>query len=146
MGLTMKEKQSVAKEIAERYRKAGRKDKSKILDEFCETTGYARKYATTVLNLWGKRSWMWIDGKLVKVVGIRKQKKDGRKKKPRKYDEVVVEALKRIWHLFDYMCGKRLVVMIRSNLVILEYHGEINLFRFPCLSNTSKVLIRHRYK
>ena len=36
--------------IYERYRKAGRKDKEVILNEFCANTGYHRKYAIRLLN------------------------------------------------------------------------------------------------
>jgi hypothetical protein len=36
--------------IYERYRKAGRKDKRLILDEFCANTDYHRKYAIRLLN------------------------------------------------------------------------------------------------
>lgn len=36
--------------IYERYRKAGRKGKQVILDEFCANTGYHRKYAIRLLN------------------------------------------------------------------------------------------------
>lgn len=38
------------KAIYERYRKAGRKDKEMILNEFCSNTGYHRKYAIRLLN------------------------------------------------------------------------------------------------
>ena len=33
-----------------RYRQAGRKEKQRILDEFCETTGMHRKAAIRLLN------------------------------------------------------------------------------------------------
>ena len=33
-----------------RYQRAGREYKRKILDEFCEVCGYARKYAIGLLN------------------------------------------------------------------------------------------------
>ncbi len=36
--------------IYERYRKAGRRTKHMILDEFCLDTGYHRKYAIGLLN------------------------------------------------------------------------------------------------
>jgi transposase InsO family protein len=36
--------------IYERYRKAGRKEKKAILNEFCANTGYHRKYAIRLLN------------------------------------------------------------------------------------------------
>jgi hypothetical protein len=51
MGLTMQEKEAVARQVRSRYQKAGRKEKSAILDEFIKTTGYKnRKYALRALN------------------------------------------------------------------------------------------------
>src|SRR4029079_19274606 len=40
----------VFKAVYPRYRGAARVDKGRILDEFCETTGYQRKYALRLLN------------------------------------------------------------------------------------------------
>ena len=34
----------------ERHHKAGRKERAVLLDEFCVTTGYSRKYAIRQLN------------------------------------------------------------------------------------------------
>ena len=45
MGLTMKERNSVTKETAVRYRNAKKKEKKQILDEYVKLTGFARKYA-----------------------------------------------------------------------------------------------------
>jgi hypothetical protein len=36
--------------VAPRYQTARREEKSRILDEFCATTGYHRKYAIHLLN------------------------------------------------------------------------------------------------
>ena len=36
--------------LKERYRKAGRKERTSILDEFVKTTSYHRKYAIGLLN------------------------------------------------------------------------------------------------
>ena len=52
MGLTMREKQAVTKQNRDRYRQASRREKTLILNEFVQTTGYNRKYALRVL---GKR-------------------------------------------------------------------------------------------
>ncbi len=41
----MGERRVVTKEYAVRYRKAGRKEKGRILGEFVESTGYHRVYA-----------------------------------------------------------------------------------------------------
>jgi hypothetical protein len=47
----MQEKKSVTKHVRSRYLKAGRKEKSAILDEFIMITGYKnRKYAMRILN------------------------------------------------------------------------------------------------
>ena len=50
MGLTMKERQSVTRETAARYAAASRKEKTMILNEFIELTGYNRKYAINLLR------------------------------------------------------------------------------------------------
>jgi hypothetical protein len=50
MGLTMKEKRTITKEVAGRYRRVSKKGKGAILDEFIELTGYNRAYASHVLH------------------------------------------------------------------------------------------------
>ena len=45
MGLTMKEKDSVTKEVVARYKNASKDEKKKILDEYINLTGFHRKYA-----------------------------------------------------------------------------------------------------
>ncbi|MDR1986581.1 MAG: hypothetical protein LBP88_06380 [Treponema sp.] len=45
----MKTRQALTNETVKRYRKAGRKGKTKILDEFVGNTGYCRKYALHIL-------------------------------------------------------------------------------------------------
>ena len=82
MGLEMQARKAVTKEVAARYRRAGKKEKVRILDEFCKTTGYARKYAITVLRNYGKESVVRIDGKMVRIVGgtAKKRKHTGRPK------------------------------------------------------------------
>lgn len=48
------ERQAYLKAIRTRYRRAGKKAKSAILDEFCAVCGYQRKYAIRLLNRRGK--------------------------------------------------------------------------------------------
>src|SRR3989304_8960424 len=98
----MKERKSVTAVVAVRYRKARKKDKGPILDEFSQLTGYNRSYAALVLRNCGKR--IRIDNKLV-IVGDRGKKI--RRNKPRRYDETVLRALRKIWAIMDCMCGKR---------------------------------------
>jgi len=51
----MKERQSVTSVVAGRYRRAGKKNKGQVLDEFTQLTGYNRSYAAWVLRNCGKR-------------------------------------------------------------------------------------------
>ena len=50
MGLSMQEKKALAREISKRYQKAGKKEKTEILNELVKTTGYNRKYVLHVLG------------------------------------------------------------------------------------------------
>ena len=50
MRLTMREKKSVTRVIASRYRNSNKKHKGKILEEFVELTGYTRSYASYLLS------------------------------------------------------------------------------------------------
>lgn len=68
MGLTMREKKALTKEIAVRYRSESKDGKQAILDEFCRRTGYHRKYAVRLLNSWGTKKTRVVDGKLVGIV------------------------------------------------------------------------------
>jgi len=118
----MKERQSVTAVVAGRYRRAGKKCKGQILDEFSELTGYNRSYASWVLRNWGKR--IRINSKLA-IVG--QWGKKTRRNKPRRYDEKVLRALREIWVIMDCMCGKRLVGVLGELIPVLEGHGEIEL-------------------
>lgn len=55
MGLTMKERNSVTREIAERYRHSERKSKKAILNEYIQLAGFHGKYAIAKLNSCIKR-------------------------------------------------------------------------------------------
>jgi hypothetical protein len=46
----MAQKKAPADITGPRYRKTGKAKKSAILDEFCQNTGYNRKYAITLLR------------------------------------------------------------------------------------------------
>ena len=92
-----------------RYRAAqNRKEKKRILDEFCETTGLHRKAAIRLLNA-ECRPKAAVSGR------------------PRRYGPEVVEPLRRIWDAGDRMCGKLLVAVLPDLLAGLERHGELRL-------------------
>jgi hypothetical protein len=63
-----------------RYRGAARVDRGRMLDEFCATTGYQRKYALRLLN-----------GPPPRTVRPR------RRRRPATYGPAVMQALTAIW-------------------------------------------------
>lgn len=118
MRLTMNEKQSVIKVMHERYRKASKKQKRRILDECCMLTGYNRSYASHLLAQ---------DRPIVQ----RRQQTHSPSAEKRPaicyYDEPVKSALKKIWMIMDCICGKRLQPMLSEIIPVLEKHREIKL-------------------
>ena len=50
-----------------------------------------------------------------------------RHQRARKYDQKVLKALKIIWEILDYLCGKRLVAILPEVVPILERHGELKV-------------------
>jgi Integrase core domain. len=122
MRLTMKQRLAVTSVTHERYRKARKKEKQQILDEFCATTGYSRGYARFVLRNHGRE--VWLRGKRI-VIGDRHQRQQ--RLKARYYDEDVVKTLVRLWELLNYICGKRLVAIMPELIKKLEQFGELQL-------------------
>jgi hypothetical protein len=122
----MSERKALTRQTAARYRKSGKKQKGTILDEFVATTGYTRKYAGWILCNWGKKRIVYLNGELVELI-VGQPRKKRRKPRERTYDEQVFKALKKIWAMFDCICGKRLVVVLRTMLPVLEKFGEIDL-------------------
>jgi hypothetical protein len=122
MRLTVKERKKAAAIIAVRYRKARKKEKGLILDEFTNLTGYGRRYASFVLRTHGKRTW--INPQTVFVSDVRKR---GMRKKERIYDDAVVALLKKAWEMMDFVCGKRLAPILKELIPRLMRFGEIRL-------------------
>lgn len=50
MGVRRDSKRDVAEKMHERYLKASRKEKGRVLEEFVELTGYHRKHAQVLLR------------------------------------------------------------------------------------------------
>jgi hypothetical protein len=121
----MHEKLAVANKIAKEYRKAGKKRKGEILDHFCHTTGYHRKYAIDLLTHWNKTSIIRIDNKCVRVKGGELKRKPY-PTRSRKYDEEFQRALIKIWELSDFMCGKRLCAYIQIIVSFLRDNEEFH--------------------
>lgn len=119
----MHERIALTDKYAKEYQKATKKEKGKILNTLCKTTGYNRKYAMHLLSNWGKIKLVRIDGKLIKL----KAGKKGRKPYPNRkriYDKEFQEALIEVWEFSDYLCGKRLKPFIK--VVESFIRGNVN--------------------
>lgn len=126
MGLSMQAKRELVRATSNRYRKANKKGKTKILDEFVESTGYHRKYALAVLAHYRETSLTVISGKTVTLKADATKRKPGGGRKP-VYGEAVLCSLKAIWAFFDFMCGKRLAPFLRDQMVFLKPYREFNI-------------------
>jgi hypothetical protein len=125
--LNMRHKKEITAEVQARYKKASKKQKKIILDEFVELTNYNRNYASRVLRLcYGKQIGSIIQrGRKIKYV-IGKNRKSKRDKK-RFYGDDVTVILKKIWAILDMPCGKRLAPFIPEIILKLEAFGEIEM-------------------
>jgi len=102
MGTTSKRQYLDA--IRARYRRVGKRYKTKILDEFCAVCGYHRKYAIRLLRCWPPR----------------RRHPPGPKPK---YDHAVRAVLKLLWLATDQLCSKRLKAALP---LWLPYHEQLH--------------------
>lgn len=92
-----------------KYRGASKKEKSQILDECCKNTNQNRKYviakinSKTLLKKSGKRGRKWT------------------------YDGRVIDALVKVWKIFNYPCGDRLEPSLRDEVERLRNLGELKI-------------------
>ena len=128
MGLTMGTRREITRATASRYRKANRKGKGQMLNEFCELTGYNRCYAGFLLRNYGKSRTVGKGTHATKLVPVKRSRKP--RGRPRKYGAELQKALKGLWAHFDFLCGKRLEPFLRTTLPLMKRHGEIV---FPAL-------------
>jgi hypothetical protein len=105
--LNMRERQSLTAQIVRRYQKAGKVEKTQILDEFVHNTGYNRSYARRVIGL-------------AKHYDFRTHKKIKRIRS-HKYDPIVIlKPLSKLWDMSNFICGKRLAPLISDYLFVLK--------------------------
>jgi len=97
------------REIYARYLKASRKEKTRILTEFCEVAGYNRKYALRLLN--GERP---------------KRVPTTKRKRRRKYSLRMVELLRVIWDAANYPWSVRLKALVPLWLPWVRKHAELS--------------------
>jgi hypothetical protein len=120
--LSLNTRHDILKKKALEYKRADKKEKGRILTDVLELTEYNRKYVITILNGYCRVLYTVINGKRVE---IRAQKKKQKRKRRKIYNAEVFDVLKRLWYIFDCICGKRLVYMIRAMLVSLIQRKEI---------------------
>lgn len=94
------------KALMETYVKAAKKEKGQILDEYCRNTGQNRKYV--IHKIWSEAA---------PKERIRKTFYDGR----------IVEALAKVWEVFDYPCGQRLEPLLKKEVERLRKFGELQI-------------------
>ena len=97
-----------AASLRPRYRLASRRDKSRLLDEFCRVTTRDRKVAIRLLRHPPKRG----------------RRRAGR---PREYLTTLRPALEQVWDASDYLCSKRLAPFLPELLEALARHDEMML-------------------
>ena len=75
MGFTMKERRALARESAQKYRSASKRQKGALLEVFIGQTQYSRRYASWLLRNWGRKVFAWIGGEPIRfVVGVPRSK------------------------------------------------------------------------
>jgi len=97
------------KAIHDRYLRASKAEKGRILDEFTKVTGLHRKAAIRLL------------GRIIKP------SRQGRRGRQRQYDGRVIEVLKVIWEASDRLCSKRLKPFMAEMISQLGRHGELRI-------------------
>jgi len=97
------------KKVKPRYLKAGKGNKSDILNEFCKNTGYARKYAIR---------------RLAQQNTISAPRTINRKRGCF-YTNEDIHWLSRVWEIMDYPCGQRLEPMLPEMINVLISFNEL---------------------
>ena len=104
--MTATSKKDLRQAARARYIRAGIEEKTKILDEFCQNTGYNRKYAIRILQAGHSYKIRTSTGK-------------------KKYIGEILALIIKIWELLDYPCGKRLKPMLVETADRLIHFKEI---------------------
>ena len=124
MKLTMDQKRAITGKLAAKYRGcSSRRQRSRILDQVVELTGYHRKYAAWLLRHYGTRRLVSVGDNEAVLLVVGQKNKRRPTVKPRKYDRVVQEQLAFIWEAFG-LCGKRLKAAMRDFIPTLIRQGH----------------------
>lgn len=126
MGLTMRQRQAVIREMASRFQRSSKKGRSVLLSQCVELTGYNRVYAAYVLRNCGRKQVRMVAGRRVVFVPAQARAPGSKRKRRGAYrTKPFLRALRQFWALSDGLCGKRLAVFIREVLPLLEQQGSL---------------------
>ena len=110
MGLTLAERRAITETAATRYQLAGKRGKSRILDELCANTGWHRSHARKALK-----------------AALRPKIVTPRRPRPMKYGPDVIAALTVCWAVLGMPAGKRLAPMLGELVAVLRHFGELSI-------------------
>lgn len=128
--MTIMTRRELIQETKRRYLQANKKEKTKILDEFCANTKFHRKYAIRIFKA---------------EYDCNRVEKRGRKKRKKIYSDEFILLCIKIWEVLDYPCGARLHPSLISMAKVLERHNELRGFnltpevwrQLDCISTTT---------
>lgn len=109
MEMSQTSKKELIRTAKQRYLKAGKEEKSAILDELQANTGLHRKYLINRLSAKTDLSY----------------KDPINRKRHEAYGMDVIYYLKKIWTIFDYPCGQRLAPMMGEYISVLGKFKEL---------------------
>ena len=107
--MSLKARQELLLSLRPQYISASPREKKKLLNGFVAASGYNRKYAVTLLSK-----------------GINK-KREGTRKRKRKYNQAVVDALLIVWKAAYRICSKRLIPFMPVLVDSLTRHGHLDI-------------------
>jgi hypothetical protein len=110
VGLSMAQRKAVTKQMARRYVKATKIQKTRMLDELVAVTGWTRRHARRA-----------ITESLASTPRARPAPR------PRIYTEDVIEALTLVWAVLNGPSGKRLAPFMGEIVEVLERTDELHL-------------------
>jgi hypothetical protein len=119
MELTLKERKKLTRLTARKYQKAGKREKTAILNTFVSQTEYERKYAIHLLANEGKARLMWKSARLAAA-----HTSGSRRVYEKVYDSAVLDALAAVWEAFNYQCGKLLAPFLHANIDSIAYNPK----------------------